>query len=40
MIALALTAPLLGFGLLLVLEWFEERVMASETGTLHVRTRG
>ncbi len=40
MIVLALMTPLLGFGLLLTLQWFEDRVMASDTGRVHVPTRG
>ena len=37
-IALALMAPVLGFGLLLTLQWFEERVM-SDAGPVSVQPR-
>jgi hypothetical protein len=39
-IALALSAPVLGFGLLLTLQWFEERVIATDTGRVAPQTRG
>jgi len=38
-IALALTAPVLGFGLLLTLQWFEERVMSTDAGPVSVQPR-
>ena len=38
-IALALTAPVLGFGLLLTLQWFEERVMSADAGPVSVQPR-
>lgn len=40
MIALALSAPVLGFGLLLTLQWFEERVIATDTGRVAPRLVG
>jgi hypothetical protein len=40
MIALTLTAPVLGLALVLTLHWFEERVMTTGASPVPVEPRG